>query len=275
MNKPLPLQKLFLMILLIAANANAQQVIFKNDITGILPSQANPFTSGQITDPNVSATGIGHGTGLIAANTGNDAYAIREWNTPALDLTGYFEFTITPLPGYEMNFTNLSFATGFSGAPSNTPFLVRSSRSDYGTNIAFSRASVFAPVTVDLSGGNYQRVASSVTFRIYPFGSANVADTFTIYDFTFSGTVTSRLETTTFEKTAVVLYPNPVANLLTISSKFENMQYRIFNIEGREIAAGQQNQSEVKLDCSRWESGIYLIKVSNEAASETFKIVKN
>lgn len=176
--------------LMLLTTAHSQQIIFKNDITGTNPSQFNPYTTGQITDPNVTPSGIGRSSGLVAT-TGNDGYVIREWNTPSIDLSAYFEFTITPNSGYAINFTNLNFKTGFSGAPNNTPFLIRSSISNFTTNIAFTKENVFAPVVVDFSAAAYQNVSTAITFRIYPFGSVNVSDTFSIYEFTYSGTTST------------------------------------------------------------------------------------
>lgn len=273
------LQKISTLILLVCSmmlvtTANSQQIIFKNDITGSNPSQFNPYTTGQITDPNITASGIGRGSGLIAT-TGNDGYFIREWNTPSMDPSAYFEFTITPNSGFEMNFVNLNFKTGFSGAPNNTPFVIRSSLSNFTTNIAFTKENVFAPVIVDFSAAAYQNVSTAITFRIYPFGSTHTSDTFMIYEFSFSGTVTPVLKTVDFEKSAFYAYPNPVADELTLKSTDFIEKIHVFNAYGQEVLSLKTNATAVNLDCSKMASGIYLIQIDSRKKSQTFKILKN
>ncbi|GEP51974.1 hypothetical protein FNO01nite_26460 [Flavobacterium noncentrifugens] len=167
---------------------SAQSIIFKNNIEGTNPSQFNPFTEGQETDAHVTATGIGRGAGLVSA-TESGSYSVTSWNTSAVDNTAYFEFTVTPNPGYRINYGTLEFNIGFSGGPNNAPLAVRTNLSSYATNIPFSRASFSVPVVIDLSASAYQQVNSSMTFRIYPYGSANISDRFTIYDFAFKGSV--------------------------------------------------------------------------------------
>ena len=180
----------FLSILLMLAfmPSSAQSIIFKNNIEGTNPGQFNPFTEGQQTDAHVTATGIGRGAGLLAV-TEAGAYSVTSWNTAAVDNAAYFEFTITPNPGYRINYGTLEFNIGFSGGPNNAPLAVRTNLSSYATNIPFSRTSFSVPVVIDLSASAYQQVNSSMTFRIYPFGSANNSDRFAIYDFVFKGSV--------------------------------------------------------------------------------------
>jgi len=183
------LPNFFTVVLMLAIMPlSAQSIVFKNNIEGTNPSQFNPFTEGQETDAHVTATGIGRGAGLTAA-TESGGYTVTSWNTAVVDNMAYFEFTVTPNPGYRINYSTLEFNIGFSGGPNNAPLAVRTSLSSYATNIPFSRASFSVPVVIDLSAAAYQQVGSSITFRIYPFGSANISDRFTIYDFAFKGAV--------------------------------------------------------------------------------------
>jgi len=60
---------LFLFFLIIGQG----QSIFTNPITGTNPNTSNPYTTGQIVDPNLTVSGIGRGTG-INGNNANDRY---------------------------------------------------------------------------------------------------------------------------------------------------------------------------------------------------------
>jgi len=262
-----------LLFLMLTTTAISQQIIFKNDINGNNPSQFNPYTTGQITDPNVTASGIGFGSGLIAT-AGNDGYFIREWNTASADPQGYFEFTITPNSGFALNFTNLTFKTGFSGAPNNTPFVIKSSLSNFATNIPFTKENVFAPVIVNFSAATYQNITTAITFRIYPFGSTHTSDTFTIYEFSFSGAVNPVLSTVGFENSEFYVYPNPVVDELVLKSTVFMKQIHVFNTFGQEIFFKKTNVTETKVDCSKMASGIYFVQIDSDKKSKTFKFIK-
>lgn len=267
-------RRLILVVMVLAIlPVSAQGFIFKNTINGSNPSTFNPFTDGQETDPNVSATGIGRGTGLVAGAEVN-AYSVSSWNTPAVDNTAYFEFTITPNPGYQIDYGTLEYNLGFSGGPNNAPAVVRSNLGDYITNIPQSRASFATPVIVDLSAAAYQNVTSSVTFRIYPFGSANASDRFTIYDFTFKGTVEQRLGVTDFVQPTFHLYPNPVVNELHIEGLTNIKHFEVLNMSGQQLIIQNVNDFKATTDLSALASGIYLIKMTTNNNTKTIKIVK-
>jgi len=277
MNQKVPFKTLCIIFIAImftvALPLSAQGFIFKNAINGNNPSQFNPFTDGQETDPNVTATGIGRSTGLVAGSEAN-AYSVSSWNTPAVDNTAYFEFTITPNSGHQINYTTLEYNLGFSGGPNSAPAVVRSNLSNYAINIPQSRASFSTPVIVNLSGTAYQNVTSSITFRIYPFGSANASDRFTIYDFTFKGTVEQRLDIHDFDHTTLRLYPNPVTDELHIENVANITHFEILNMSGQQLLMQKGNDFEMTADVSGLASGIYLVKVTADNTTKTVKIAK-
>src|SRR5688500_1736305 len=83
----------FLLFLGVSVNA---QTIWSNSIDGTNPNTANPFVTGNVTDPDVTVSGIGRGTGINGSNA-NNRYNASNWSTgTTLDATDYFEFTITP-----------------------------------------------------------------------------------------------------------------------------------------------------------------------------------
>ena len=69
----------------------------------------------------------------------------------------------------------------------------------------------------------------------------------------------------------IVLSPNPVQDFLTLSNLTGSNDIRIISIQGKEIIHLQSNDSEIKVDMSRYAPGVYLIKIGNRVS----KIVKN
>ncbi|WP_346881926.1 T9SS type A sorting domain-containing protein [uncultured Algibacter sp.] len=156
------------------------QSIFTNNIDGANPNNFNPFTNGQIINPNISVSGIGRGPGIGGNNAGN-RYNANSWNTPALDPTAYFEFTITPDSGFEIDFTSFEYTSQRSNA-SISNFAFRSSVDGFTSDIG---TPTFNGTTIDLSAAAYQNITSAITFRFYAWGAGDFRNTFSINDFTF------------------------------------------------------------------------------------------
>lgn len=252
----------------------AQNIIFKNDITHSNPSQFNPFTIGQITDANISATGIGRGTGLIAA-TAADVYSVTGWDTPQVDLTAYLEFTLAPNAGFKINFSSQEFRCNLSGAPNLTPYVVRSSIDNYTSNIPFSQATFGAPTIVNLTGSSFQNVTTPITFRLYPFGGSGSTAFFSVNEFTFKGTVTQTLNVPTNEVSPFLYYPIPMKDELVFSYEPGIATIILYNLMGQMIASHEINAAEGKIDVSSLEAATYLIKLISKSGSvKTVKVVK-
>ncbi|HEY1038099.1 MAG TPA: gliding motility-associated C-terminal domain-containing protein [Bacteroidia bacterium] len=169
-------------IVAILLTGNVFGQIFSNTITGTNPNTANPYTTGQIVDANITVSGIGRGPGITGTNA-NNRYNANGWSTGAIDLNDYFEFTLTPNSGCSINFTNFIYASQVSsGSPSHA---FRSSVDGFTANIGTPATT---GATIDLSAAAYQNVSSAITFRFYTFGIATAGTTFSINDFTFNGT---------------------------------------------------------------------------------------
>lgn len=168
--------------------------IFYNPITGANPGQTNPYTIGQVTNPNVTVSGIGRGTGANGAN-GNDAYNASGWNTPALDPDAYFEWVVTPNAGFEIDFRNLvvSLRTNNVTLPNElgNNIVLRSSVDGFVADVeAFTLTNTGNnSFTVDLTDVSFQNINTPITFRIYAWGADNAGRTLRVNDFNYSGTV--------------------------------------------------------------------------------------
>ncbi|CAN1572179.1 Fibronectin type III [Flavobacteriaceae bacterium] len=159
------------------------QSIFSNPITGINPNLLNPYTNGQLVDPNCTVSGIGRGSGILGKNANNRYNAIG-WNTAVIDSNKYFEFVITPISGKRIDFLSFYFLGQISlYGPSH--FVFRSSIDGFSTNIA---TLVGTGGTVSLSDPNFQNIIEPITFRIYSWGATNGNATFSINKFDFKGT---------------------------------------------------------------------------------------
>ena len=170
----------------IAALPSRAQSIWTNPITDANPSAANPFTTGQTVDANITVSGIGRGAGATA-NAGGNRYNANSWNTGALDATAYFTFTLTPNPGGFINLTSFVYTSQASGT-GPTSFRFRSSLDGFAADIA---SPIATGATIDLSGATYQNLGSAIEFRLYGYGASAGTGTFSVNDFTFNGTVTT------------------------------------------------------------------------------------
>ena len=161
------------------------QPIFTNPLTYSATIPASPYTAGQTVDPNLTVSGIGRGSGINGTSTAN-RYTANNWSTGALDPNDYFEFTLTPNSGYEINFVSFVYTGQLSsGTPS---YSFRSSLDGFTSNIPTPTTT---GTTISLSGSAYQNITSAITFRFYVYGMPAATTTYSINDFTFNGTVTS------------------------------------------------------------------------------------
>ena len=176
--------------LLCAVNFGFGQSIFSNDINGnsIVPVSGTPYTTGQVADANITVSGIGAGSGILGVSSDN-IYNAQNWNTSALDANDYFEFTLTPNPGYEIDFTSFEY-TGQATSNGPTTFAFRSSMDGYTADLGTPTAS---GAIIDLSAATFQNITTAITFRIYGWNSSGFAGTFSINDFTFNGYVSTFL----------------------------------------------------------------------------------
>ncbi len=159
------------------------QSIFTNPITGTNPNTTNPYVIGQIINPNITVSGIGRGAGITGTNA-NDRYNTTGWSIGVIDLTDYFEFTLTPTAGFKIDFASFVYTGQVSAGTPNFSF--RSSVDGFTTDIGLPTTT---GATISLAGAAYQNINSAITFRLYAYGLAASTTTYSINDFTFNGLV--------------------------------------------------------------------------------------
>jgi hypothetical protein len=80
-----------------------------------------------------------------------------------------------------------------------------------------------------------------------------------------------QLAVSDLEKVSFSYYPNPVKDVLTISSVKKVISISVFNAAGQLIKV---NKDSDKMDMSRLSTGIYLIKTQIGKEVQTFKVIK-
>lgn len=77
----------------------------------------------------------------------------------------------------------------------------------------------------------------------------------------------------------MTVYPNPTANFLSLEIKnynFENLQYQLFEQNGRLITTHNINSNTTTILMQQYPSAIYFLKVMYKNREvKTFKIIKN
>lgn len=150
-------------------------------------------------DPNATAGSVnftGSGatqfafSGSLAINAATGATSAPT----GVSTSSYYQFTITPNAGYELDLTSLDFKAATGTPPWNViGYVVRSSVDSYAADLQTgtvpTQYSSFSSFTVSLAGAAFQNLTSAVTFRIYSFKGAGSNPALTYDDVTVNGTV--------------------------------------------------------------------------------------
>jgi gliding motility-associated-like protein len=215
---------LFCFTMLLAAS------VFAQSFTGTYNFSSVSTTTGK-TDPTAvpTATGVTFGSftanGAVSANpnatvrfsftsqatgatNGSDVF------TGAIDLTKYYEVTITPASGYTLNVTGIKFTLQRSGTGIRQ-YSIRSNKDSYAANLPasvspangnlqvvtgnvfqVSDGSTAAEVgsTITLTG--FTSIATATTFRFYGYNAEATGGTFSIDDVAISGAAISATDNT-------------------------------------------------------------------------------
>lgn len=79
----------------------------------------------------------------------------------------------------------------------------------------------------------------------------------------------------TNNKSKILIYPNPTSAEINVVSNDESkiQQIQLYDLTGKLMELGMYNSNEVKLNLSKYNAGIYLIKVKTEKNTETKKVI--
>lgn len=87
--------------------------------------------------------------------------------------------------------------------------------------------------------------------------------------------VTSKISTTnhSLKKSEILIFPNPASQFLQFSSIEGLTSFRIFNIHGQPLISKTNPETET-IDISGLNSGMYLVRISQEGSDKTFRFIK-
>jgi hypothetical protein len=254
------LSKTILIAVLIIGNAGLAQSIWTNPITGSNPNSANPYTTGQIVDANITVSGIGRGSG-ITGNAGNDRYNATAWTTSGLDFTDYYTFTLTPAANYKINLSSFEFTLQRSSTgPVN--YALRSSIDNFASDISTGAFPMTAALqTVALSGAVFQNITNDITFRIYGYNAGTNAGTASVNDFTFNGTANTLAVDEFTNKNTILIYKQ--YNGLAVSSDFPIASLVVYDLQGRLLCNRSGiNAGTIIINDLQIENQILLVRVT-------------
>ncbi len=78
-----------------------------------------------------------------------------------------------------------------------------------------------------------------------------------------------------FQKNLTTLTPNPVRNILNMSSQIEVDSVQVYNVSGVEVLSLDIQNTAAEIDFSGLSTGVYFVKTIANDTVETFKIIKD
>ena len=306
--------------ILLCVIANAQSFSLTYSFTAVTPTTGT-------TDPTPvpTATGITSGS-FLAYNTPGNApsasgrFSFQGWSTGATDMndnyssmTGsisnsneYYEITLTPVSGYTVSLTTITFGVRRSGTGIRS-YAVRSSSDAYMSNLpasvgtntnlsvvglaneffwkfdATSTSSDQNGSQITLSGApNFSNdFVAPITFRFYGWNSeagGASGGTFSIDNVTINGSATNSVVATSIKEannsTPFTVYPNPNNGNFVVKSNASATLY-IYDVTGKQVLSKKITEMETPFNMSQFENGIYFINISTDTKSFSHKIIVN
>ena len=96
-----------------------------------------------------------------------------------------------------------------------------------------------------------------------------------IYFDDFSLTEETSLSNNLFDNASISIYPNPAVNVITFKSSINSIgSFEIFNTSGQLLINSKGNLSSKRIDVSSLSKGSYILKVTSDENSHTYKIIK-
>tara|TARA_B100000795_G_scaffold112523_1_gene83390 strand:+ start:13657 stop:16014 length:2358 start_codon:yes stop_codon:yes gene_type:complete len=99
------------------------------------------------------------------------------------------------------------------------------------------------------------------------------ADGFYFDDLTFNTLNDDTLSVTDQQHYQFGIYPNPVKDILHITTTLHNYTADIYTIQGQRIASAKASGNH-SLNYSALATGVYILKLTEEGTTQTFKIIK-
>ncbi len=230
-------------------------------------NESNPqpvFTTGANAGVFSSTSGlsINSNTGIIDLSTSTSGAYVVTNDIAAIGVcpsaTHTFNIQINALPSVNLTITNPIVCSN------SNPFQLSGGTPAGGTytgaGVLFN---IFNPATVS------QGDVSVITYT-YTDGATNCINTATGLI-----TVDACLSIEDLDaKDAVVVFPNPTKDILTIENAKNGTIYTIISLAGQIIEKGELNTNSHKIDLSTVQNGLYLLQLQHGENLETIRVVK-
>lgn len=243
---------------------------------------------------NYNSSGPGRfsfNTQALGATNGVDEYASL---TGAIDLTKYFQTTISPAAGYKVSLSELTFRAQRSGTGVRT-YAVRTSADDFSANLGTisidpanaalttQDGNIFFVVSdATTQGQNGSKITIStianitepLVVRFYGWNAEGDGGTFSIDDVSFKGTATTVAAVANNQIEGLKVFPNPNSgSILNITSNANSTKaVAIFDVLGKQVLNTTTSNSTVNV--SNLTAGVYIVKVTEEGKTATKKLIK-
>jgi len=82
------------------------------------------------------------------------------------------------------------------------------------------------------------------------------------------------LSNTSFNSTDFTFYPNPVNDILSISTASTVDNIKVYNMLGQMVVETAPKVSNPQVDMNELQSGVYLVTLEVEGSLQTFRVIK-
>ena len=103
-------------------------------------------------------------------------------------------------------------------------------------------------------------------------GTVNDLEDYNFYADNFK--VEIDLSNTSFDNATFTAYPNPVKDMLNLTSIQNISEVSVFNLLGQQVTVSNINATKGQVDMSHLATGTYLVKVITEVGTKTIKVIK-
>ncbi|RZK68698.1 MAG: T9SS type A sorting domain-containing protein [Pedobacter sp.] len=261
----------------------ASNVTF-GSFTAVNPAAAAPYNSsggGRFSFNNMPLGGA----------AGSDDYSAM---TGSIDLTRYYQVSMAPALGFRLDLTSIGFRVQRSGTGIRT-YAVRTSADNYATNLgtitidpanpvlSTQPGNIFFWVTDAITQGqngskinvtSINDLVAPLTVRFYGWNADAEGGTFSIDDVAFTGNIEPLIGGLKDNSIAgLSMYPNPLTgNVLNITSTANaDKAVAIFDVLGKQVINTKVTNGTVNV--SGLNSGVYIVKITEEGKTATRKLV--
>lgn len=259
--------------------------------TGSCTSARAPVTYTYIPTPTITSNGSASrcGAGSVTLTTSADSGTISWYDASTggnLVATGT-SFVTPSLSGTTTYYVEAANGTCISSARTAITATINVTSPPIATaNQTFCSGELVGYIAVTPSGSSITWYNAATAGSIVPNNTPIVSGTTYYASQTVSAcesttrvavtmTLGTCLGTEEFVTNTIKLYPNPVINLVTISSTEIMTKIEVVNMLGQLVFSDKINEIETNVDMSRYASGTYLIRVSaGNDKVKTFKVIK-